>query len=235
MARWRLRLLDSGPGTPAMNMAIDEAILRGAEARPTLRLYAWDPPAISLGYFQPASAAPAGPHPVVRRLTGGGAILHEDELTYALAAPAAFFGAGLKEGYRRVHGAIADALARVGIACDPPASEPLRAGNAGEPFFCSERRSAYDLRAGGRKLVGSAQRRVGRAVLQHGSVPLAPLREASGNRPIGYEELGRAIAAAFAAHFDADLVPETLALEERAAARAIATERYEAEAWTALR
>ena len=229
MARLRFRLLDSGPGMPAMNMAVDEVLLRGAEARPTLRLYAWDPPAVSLGYFQRIEDAPPTDLPVVRRLTGGGAIVHADEVTYSLAGPLAFFGEGVKESYGRVVEALREALGAVGARCERGAD---RRGD--DAFLCYERSSAFDLVANGRKIVGSAQRRDGRRILQHGSIPLARVAEAAG-RDVSYDELARAIGESFAARFDVDLAPAPLDAEELAAARALASERYAAEVWTALR
>lgn len=273
MARVTFRLLDTGPGSPAENMAVDEVLLAGAEARPTLRLYAWDPPGFSLGYFQALDDAPETDLPVVRRLTGGGAILHEDELTYAVAAPLAFFGAGVKGSYLRVLGGIRAALAEVGVACDEGdagargaaplqsrgtggnlgtendvtendvadgvgarCSAPLQAGNDGKnaSFLCSHRASSFDLRHRGEKLVGSAQRREGRRILQHGSIPLEPLARAAGRR-VPYDELARAIAAGFGEALAVDLEPAPLERAEHAAARALAADRYAAPSWTGLR
>ena len=111
--------------------------------------------------------------PVVRRLTGGGAIRHENELTYSIAAPVGFFGERLKESYCRVVEAIREALGKVGARCERAAP-----GDDDSAFLCYERRSGFDLVAGARKIVGSAQRRDGRRVLQHGSIPLAAVAEA---------------------------------------------------------
>ena len=106
-AREPWRLLTTWDGEPGWNMALDEALLQGRAARPTLRLYTWRPAALSLGYFQrwsdvpAAAAAPA----VVRRLTGGGAIHHDLELTFSIAAPAdhPLYRGELANSYGRVH------------------------------------------------------------------------------------------------------------------------------------
>jgi lipoate-protein ligase A len=219
MTRRRFRLLDSGAGDGPWNMAVDEVLLRGAEERPTLRLYTWDPPALSLGYFQRIAEVPErGAVPLVRRLTGGGAILHRDEVTYAVAAPIDFFGRRARESYFRVIEFVRDALRRLGTPADFAREE------GGDSFFCFERRSAFDLVAGGRKLAGSAQRRQGRRILQHGSVAAGP-----------YPRAVRALADAFRERFLFDLEPAPLLPEEEAAARDLAAARYSAEPWTALR
>ena len=147
-------------------------------ASPTLRLYQWAPPTISLGYFQKyadfeALPPPAGNLPVVRRLTGGGAILHDLELTYSLAVPMGhdLLRDGANRLYELAHDAVIAALgelnletARCGMTDD--------SGAARGPFFCFERRHCYDVLLGGDKIAGSAQRRTRFAVLQHGSIVL---------------------------------------------------------------
>ncbi len=164
------------------NMARDEAMLtlvgRG-ESPPTLRFYRWDPPTISLGYFQEyadyiALPAPAGDLAVVRRQTGGGAILHDMELTYAIALPLShplIANGRCNLLYEHVHTAFAGVLAQQAV---PITRGPAGAGGCSHrgPFFCFERHSCFDLLAGGRKLMGSAQRRTNHAVLQHGSLVL---------------------------------------------------------------
>jgi lipoate-protein ligase A len=162
-------------------MARDEHLLESLLGQPAaLRTYAWTPPTISLGYFQRSAALARLPPemarlPVVRRLTGGGAILHDQEVTYGLvlddsvpaarAAPVAL--------YRLVHECWRRALARHG--CEvvmAPDSFPLPTPRTG-PFFCFEKPGRTDLMIAGRKLLGSAQRRTARRVLQHGSLLLA--------------------------------------------------------------
>jgi lipoate-protein ligase A len=180
-------------------MARDEALLvavgEGASP-PTLRFYAWSEPTVSLGYFQPLDAfraepAPIRDLPVVRRITGGGAILHDQEVTYSLVVPisAAWIRPNANRLYELAHQAVIDAVGAVArIAgrsggagpCDgPPGDAMPRVSHRGGPFFCFARRHEYDVlvpdkgAAGGMsKLAGSAQRRTRRAVLQHGSIIL---------------------------------------------------------------
>jgi lipoate-protein ligase A len=171
-----LRVILSGAGDPWFNMAADEALLC-SDCGPTLRLYRWHPPALSLGYFQPAALAPADAHPVVRRLTGGGAIFHDDEITFALALPAPYAEAELAASYRAVHEAAARALRAVGVPAEPAPAGPAKP--RGGEGWCFASPAAPDLvvTGTGRKILGSAQRRVRRPrprVLHHGSLVLSP-------------------------------------------------------------
>jgi len=163
-------------------MGLDEALLRSARAgAATLRLYTWDGPWLSFGYGQGADplrvarcqAAGVG---LVRRATGGAAVLHGGDLTYAVAAPASALPPGLAAAYRLVSGALIEALRGVGVdAWRSVRSELTRAPE--RPFDCFLEPAADEICAGpipNRKLVGSAQRRVGGALLQHGSIRLAP-------------------------------------------------------------
>lgn len=161
-------------------MALDEALLESVAADPTaaaLRTYGWAEPTLSLGYFQPWAGAdfdPAlAPLPRVRRATGGGAILHDHELTYAIAVPRDHLLA--RRGvllYEAVHAAISVAIRTFGVDATPRGpTAPL--DPTGRPFLCFRDRDPADLLIAGHKVVGSAQRRRAGAVLQHGSVLLA--------------------------------------------------------------
>lgn len=177
-----LRWINDEATDGVTNMARDEALLQRigrGESPPTLRFYRWTPATISLGYFQAVSefealAPPAGDLALVRRQTGGGAILHDLELTYSLTLPNGhpFLGDGTPNAlYDHVHGIITDWLAGLGVKVRGGA--PGRAScSHGGPFFCFERHSCLDLLVNGRKLMGSAQRRTAHAVLQHGSLIL---------------------------------------------------------------
>lgn len=235
-------MLRTGPGDPAWNMALDEALLEAhAEGdAPVLRLYRWSPPALSLGRFQPAAdvPVPAGAA-LVRRITGGSAIHHRtDEVTYAVVAPYALFGPrDPRAAYHAVHAAIADALARLGVPL-APRSAPI--GRAGLTGMCFANPTDYDLVAGGRKLVGSAQRRRGRAFLQHGSLPVSPDREVPGAVSLTEllggpappaESIEQAIVDAFQERLGPavdDAVRET----ERRRALGLLERRYASPAWT---
>ena len=177
-----IRVIHDPPLDGPTNMARDEALLervgRGASP-PTLRLYQWNPPTISLGYFQPYAdyeslPAPAGELPVVRRLTGGGAILHDLELTYSLALPTAhrLVADGPNTLYELVHDAVIECLSAMQIEANPCGTTDDSTPRHG-PFFCFARRHCFDVVVGGDKLTGSAQRRTRQALLQHGSIVLA--------------------------------------------------------------
>ncbi len=175
-----LRLLIDPAQSGAVNMATDEAILtavNGATAPATLRFYQWSAPTLSLGYFQQHIAVAEQDQavaalPVVRRQTGGGAILHDQELTYSLILPMYIpLAAGIEEMYRLVHDAFIEGLAIFGVQVAYRGG--VDRGNAQRgPFFCFARTHRLDLVVGTGKILGSAQRRIKNAVLQHGSLIL---------------------------------------------------------------
>jgi lipoate-protein ligase A len=157
-------------------MAVDQALLESAVAgaAPTVRWYAWDRPTISLGYFQSHEAARVderfGQLPVVRRLSGGGAIVHHHELTYACTLPASHpLAAAHRTLYTGLHERIIAVLAEFGYQTQlrGKAVPGLR-----EEFLCFRRGDDFDVVMAGQKILGSAQRRRKGAVLQHGSLIL---------------------------------------------------------------
>jgi lipoate-protein ligase A len=161
-------------------MAVDESILEHAgrgDSLPTLRLYAWQPACLSLGYAQPyadvdESRLSGSGWEVVRRPTGGRAILHIDELTYSVTAPPSepILSGTVLESYNR----IARALVRACHSLDLPVKmeEHLPESGASKGPVCFEVPSAYEIVLEGKKLIGSAQARKREGVLQHGSLPL---------------------------------------------------------------
>jgi lipoate-protein ligase A len=172
MPRWRLFLTD--PATGPENMALDEALM--ARARSTgewvFRVYSWSVPTLSLGRnqngraaYDPATLARAG-FAVVRRPTGGRAVLHDREVTYSVTAPAIGAGA-LRESYQRINRLLLDGLRSLGLAVEIAATE-----RAPRPDLspCFEKPSPGELMARGQKLAGSAQWRERDALLQHGSI-----------------------------------------------------------------
>jgi lipoate-protein ligase A len=172
-----LRVEGARSGTE--NMAIDRALLRCAETgelgSPLLRIYDWSPPAVSLGYHQDTSALDlaglqAKGIDLVRRPTGGAAVLHAQEWTYAVAAPRGIpgLGKGFAEIYRSLADAMVEALRGLGI--------DARSGGAGAPesFVCFEAVQGHEISVQGRKLVGSAFRQTRGAFLQHGSLLRGP-------------------------------------------------------------
>jgi len=180
---WRLIRTPAARG--AWNMAVDEAILAasgGGLVPPTLRLYAWSPPCLSLGYAQPftdvnQSVLEQRGWEVVRRPTGGRAILHTDELTYSVIGPMdePRLAGGVLESYRVLAQALLYALQLLGIpaqAEEKPAAPAPAKGQSNQNPVCFEVPSNYEITMGGKKLVGSAQARRKEGVLQHGSLPL---------------------------------------------------------------
>lgn len=180
------RLILDDPTDGATNMAIDEALLAsagcvnkmgGAGQGSTLRFYGWREPTLSLGYFQRFEDRErhegSRAAPVVRRVTGGGAILHDRELTYSfVTAVPSSDKAAARELYDAFHQTLIETLAEFGAAatlCCPAENANRRA----EPFLCFQRRGCGDVLVRGEKVCGSAQRRRDDAVLQHGSVILA--------------------------------------------------------------
>ena len=177
------RLLVDAPAGGAWNMAVDEVLLEGIAAGatpPTLRFYEWTPPCLSLGYFQPIDVVDvdgcrALGVEVVRRPTGGRAILHDRELTYSVALPASVLGhdGGVLPSYYRLSLALQDGLRRLGV----PATLAPESAAGGPPVHgpvCFDRPSAHEILLRGRKLVGSAQMRRGGGILQHGSILIEP-------------------------------------------------------------
>jgi lipoyl(octanoyl) transferase len=180
LATWRL--LITPPASGPWNMAVDEAILESVgsgSSLPVLRLYAWQPACLSLGYSQPAAdvdrtALKTRGWDLVRRPTGGRAILHTDELTYSVIAPLReprVYGKVL-DSYRRLSLALLDALQRLGL--QPKAEKSGELPIASQPVgpVCFEVPSDYEITVNGKKLIGSAQARRKEGVLQHGSLPL---------------------------------------------------------------
>lgn len=177
---WRLLL--SPPAQGSWNMAVDEAILEGViqgSSLPTLRLFAWQPACLSLGYAQSANevdlqALQAEGWGIVRRPTGGRAILHIDEITYSVIAPISDprMAGGVLESYQRISRALLLALQYLDVPAvsQKEYSASPTAGVKGP--VCFEVPSNYEITVEGKKLIGSAQARRKEGVLQHGSLPL---------------------------------------------------------------
>jgi len=175
------RVIDHPPAKGAWNMAVDEAILESVyegDSPPTLRLYAWEPACLSLGHAQPYSevdleALAENGWDVVRRPTGGRAILHVDELTYAVIASEdePRVKGGVLESYLRLSEALLESLKILGLS--PQAEEKRQTDKKGEPNpVCFEVPSNYEITVNGKKLIGSAQARRKAGILQHGTLPL---------------------------------------------------------------
>jgi len=176
-ATWRL--VDSGPCDAAYNMALDESIarfVRLGESPPTLRLYAWVAPSVSIGAFQRLSdvdTAYCAAHtiPIVRRPTGGRGILHGDELTYSFCARSeGLFSHGLLDTYRRISSALQSALEMMGLPATMKRERETGRNLARSPL-CFQSTSYGEVSFNARKLAGSAQKRWKDGFLQQGSIP----------------------------------------------------------------
>jgi len=269
MSAQNWRLLITGTATGAANMAIDQAIMEAvAEGRaaPTLRFYAWEPPCLSLGYTQPLADVDlerlaAHGWNVVRRMTGGRAILHTDELTYSVAVCAGdpIVSGDIISSYRRISSAFVEGLRRLGAK---PEADKRADGhpNAKGPV-CFEVPSHYEITLDGKKLVGSAQVRKFGAVLQHGTLPLtgdiaricdalvfpsdearaeararvyqrATTLESSLGRVVPWDEAAEVIAAAFADTFNLTFeVTDALSPQEAARAEELTAGQYASAEW----
>ena len=182
MSTWRL--IDSGPNSGAFNMAEDEKLLEQAAteaAGPLLRLYTWDPPAVSLGRFQimetavrPEACAKLGIN-IVRRVTGGRAVLHNQELTYSVVARTddPLFPNDVLGTYKVIAAGLLAGLGNLGIHAEMVSRSNRHAvlvkKDAKDPS-CFSSPSWYEILVKGKKIIGSAQRRVPGAFLQHGSI-----------------------------------------------------------------
>lgn len=176
METWRL--ISTFGADPAFNMGLDEALLEDPSAPPTVRFYTWKPDTLSLGYFQRIDEVPAAgeaavrkPGRIVRRITGGGAIHHQHELTFSITCSLEhpLYAGGIGESYERVHAAIATALSAFQVSAVLRGSATLDSDMPGTGM-CFHHSSAQDLTWGNRKGVGSAQRRKQGRVLHHGSI-----------------------------------------------------------------
>ena len=261
------RLLRSGDAEGARNMALDEAIFEQVASGgcpPTLRLYGWQPPAVSLGRFQELDGSldlaeiERRGYGLVRRPTGGRAILHDDELTYLVAVREQDLeqGGTLHGSYRQISRGLEAGLALLGL---PSAMGTERVGPVADRSLaavCFAKAARCDLTSAGRKVVGSAQMRAKGAILQHGSIPLhlrsedvlavmpgpagdAGLlrRRAAGiadvlGRDVSREELAEAVIAGFAQALGLSLVPGSLTPTEDQRASELVATKYGTPAWT---
>jgi len=270
---WRL-IIDSSNGEGGWNMARDEAILTAVgnrESHPTLRVYGWDPTCLSLGSAQKAADCDldrlaAHDWGLVRRRSGGRAILHTDELTYSVALPLdhPLAAGGVLESYRRLSTGLLRMAAMVGVDASLArrSTQDGAAQHGGQlPPVCFETPSDYEIVAGGRKLIGSAQVRILNGVLQHGTLPLtgdlaricdalvfpdeaardesrAAVRERAitfteaAGHVLDWDHVAEAMMLAFAATFDLHFVPDTLSDREIEHAEKLLIDRYATESWT---
>ena len=254
-------------------MAVDEAVVgavgRGS-APPTLRVFGWTPPGISFGYAQRVSRevdlerCRALGVDTVRRPTGGRAVLHWNELTYSVICPSddPSLGGGVLEAYRKISDCLVNGLLHLGVDARfesrrQPSPSP-RDREVTSPCFSST--SQYEVTIQGRKLIGSAQRRIGGVLLQHGSLLIGPehkrivellpdgrnglrerfereldrqttsLEEALGRR-VSFEEVAEALRTGFREAADLPTIEAPLSPEEADEAERLARDKYATDAW----
>lgn len=232
-------------------MSLDQVIaecVAGGESPPTLRFYGWDRPAVSLGYHQSPekvldmAAVNAHALTVVKRPTGGRAVLHGDDLTYSVALPAnGPWAVSVTEAYRMLSEALQRGFRRAGV--EVTLARGHRGGLRPGPLPCFASTARHELVWNGRKLVGSAQRRLRGGLLQQGSIPLArgtirldelvppgqrievedrwaTVEEAAG-RPVDRLHLARELAHGFGEQFGVSLCFESPRIDETIAAQRI--------------
>ena len=254
-------------------MAVDEALVdavRNGLARPTVRVYGWSPPAVSFGYAQrigrevdPAKCRAAGVD-IVRRPTGGRAVLHWNELTYSVVCPAddVDLGGSIQDAYRKISACLVAGIRELGL---PVRFESRKQAIPSPRGFyltapCFSSAAQYEIIWRHRKLVGSAQQRVGPVLLQHGSLLIGPehkrivglipdnktrlvdqfrseldrhtvsLEEAMGER-VSFERIAGAVRSGFESVFGPDLVPSPLDPAEWRAAEHLMETKYAPDAW----
>lgn len=262
------RLLISGTADGATNMAVDHAVMEAVAAGrvpPTLRFYGWEPASLSLGYMQHIAdvdrerLASCG-WDLVRRITGGRAILHTDELTYSVAVTAGdpIVSGDIVQSYRHLSGALRRGLERLGAAVEAERRIDGAPGSKGP--VCFEVPSHYEITADGKKLIGSAQVRKFGAVLQHGAIPLtgdisricfalhfeseaqrqhareqvlqrATTVEQVLGRVVSWDEAAQVFGSSFAETFDLMLVEGDLTPDEVARADALRAGQYASPEW----
>jgi lipoate-protein ligase A len=239
------RLLPYADADGPHNMAADEALLESAAAGiASLRFYGWTTATLTLGYFQPSAAhrtAGLGELPWVRRPTGGAALVHHHELTYALALPA---GPPWQHRYeawiRQMHIVVQSALASVGIAarlCTKAEERKL-----GE-VLCFLHQAPDDLLIGNAKMAGSAQRKHRGALLQHGGIllaasPVTPQLPGIGEmagRTISADELRPSILESLVRHHGWQLIASDWSEHERRGIEELVTEKFTAVRWNEKR
>jgi lipoate-protein ligase A len=216
------RLIEHGDASPARNMAVDEALLREVQA-PVLRVYGWNIPAISLGYFQPAVLVPVG-RPFVRRYTGGGLVDHAHDVTYTVVLPREhpWMALSAPESYEHIHLGVQAALAACGIA-----GELAPVASTAQSEACFQKPVLHDIVLADAKLSGAAQRRTREGMLHQGSILLPD--------PARNEALRRELAPAFAKRLGLTLKPGELTELEEMRAGLLERDRYSTEGWNRSR
>lgn len=267
---YALRLIYSPSQAGTLNMATDQAIMEAVgdgKVPPTLRFYQWSPPCLSLGYAQPIEDVDINRvlskgWGIVRRPTGGRAILHTDELTYSISFPQdhPLVAGDILTSYQRLSQALTEGLIQLGMEIETAPRDKRGEQNA----VCFVVPSAYEITAQHKKLIGSAQVRRQKAVLQHGSLPLhgdlgricdalafpddlqreaakeqvrdraTTIQEILG-KTITWEQAAQAIQRGFEIAFDIEFENQPLTPEESLRIEQLKSEVYGSDNWTQKR
>jgi len=257
------RLIDTGPYPGVENMAIDEALFRcfdPASSQPVLRLYGWQPAALSLGRFQKAAddldlpCCVADNLVFVRRITGGGVIYHADELTYSLVCSPRHIppATSVKDSFRVLTSFLLGFYRALGVAADYAVDLAQVGSRLGERTpLCFAGRESYDILVNGRKIGGNAQRRSREIIFQHGSIPIHNrMAEGFGYLKVipssveqattcltaegitaGFDQLKQILVQQFAGQLDAELQPDVLTQQEYELSEKLVTEKYHNDRW----
>jgi lipoate-protein ligase A len=252
------RFIDTGPCRASYNMALDEVIameVKKGNALPTLRLYAWDKPSVSIGYFQKVSDinidyCMGKGIPIVRRPTGGRAILHDHEITYSFSVKtdSGVFSKGLLDSYKKISNAFGIALSKIGIASELKLQrEPHRNRSP----LCFQSTSYGEITVNSKKVIGSAQKRWPNGLLQQGCIPFIIDKDEidkvfrlksseRGNKftglknifsDINIERIKNAIRVSFEETFDTRLIPSSPTLDEISLAEELENQKYFSPQW----
>jgi len=263
-SNWKtLRLVASGACSASYNMALDEALSESARkggSGPCLRTYGWDRPSVSLGYLQRSgdidlSYCKQAGVPVVRRPTGGRAILHGVELTYSFSASNSLkgFGSGVLDCYAALSHVFMFAFKSLGLSAMSGSRLKKAEGPRNANPLCFSSASYGEISVSGRKIIGSAQRRWPDGFLQQGSIPLELDRErmcrvfggvgsdlgltalCELDSAIGLEQLHDAVVEGFRQVFDVEVVTGRPDKKEEELARKLQQEKYLLDQWTLKR
>lgn len=273
MEKEKWLFIDSGACTPAYNMAMDEMLVewhsKGLIA-PVIRFYGWNPPGLSVGHFQKVAgridceAVKAHGFELVRRSTGGRAVLHDDELTYSVIVSEEHkkMPKSVTEAYRVISTGLLEGFRKLGLEADFAIPEG-KIGVTNSPV-CFDEPSWYELVVSGRKAAGSAQARQKGVILQHGSVPLtfdedalydcfiypnervraraqrgfgdkAVAMNSVMNRKVSLDEVKDAFYEGFEKGLDIQLVPYALNADQEKIVRELAQSKYQSDEWNYYR
>jgi len=259
MKEWQL-ILDETPNKGSWNMAVDDYFFQSLGEEPTtyLRFYQWERPTVSLGYSQKVSEVVDLDYcremgiDIVRRITGGKMVLHNQEVTYSFcSSDSELFTQTLMDSYRLISEALIRGLEKMGVESSLAAATPSFYARGRLPCFSHPAQNEIEIN--GKKIIGSAQKRTGKKFIQHGSIPLEKdeellksisllnQEEDTINMTSLYETLEREVdfdwvvnhlQSGISEYFNIRLIPKDFSEAEKEAIQKIQTERYDNPAWT---